>query len=279
MGKGRRLLSLVGAFSIMKADFGLKRELNDVLFYNDVKNDNGVLHFHSQIELYFITDGEMEVVLNEQRRILKKGEMSVALSFNAHGYKTLDYSRSSYLIIPTYLCEEFVLLTKDKTVENPFICDKNAVDEIYGYFNELRKDGVNEIEKKGYIYVILGLIMKNTTFKNKSHTMDSSLASQILIYINEKYQEDIGPATIAKYFGYTQSYVSRQFKIAFNITLSKYITLVRLKKAIMLMREKKHNVIYCAMESGFNSVRTFYRSFFAEFGCNPKEYLAKLSDF
>ena len=59
----------------MKAGFGLKREMNNKLFYNDVKNDNGVFHFHSQIELYFITDGEMEVSINDQRRILKKGEM------------------------------------------------------------------------------------------------------------------------------------------------------------------------------------------------------------
>lgn len=262
----------------MKADFGLKREMNNQLFYKDVKNDKGVVHFHSQIELYFITDGEMEVFVNGQRKILRKGEMSVALSFNAHGYKTPDYSRSSYLIIPTYLCEDFLLATKDKTVENPFICDIETVNVIYGYFNELRKDGVNEIEKRGYIYVILGIIMKHITFKNKPLSLDSSLASQILLYINENYQENIGAASIAKHFGYTQSYVSRHFKAVFNMTLSKYITLIRLKKAIMLMREKKHNVIYCAMESGFNSVRTFYRAFFAEFGCNPKDYLAQFNN-
>lgn len=262
----------------MNADFGLKREMHNKLFYKDVKNDSGVLHFHSQIELYFITDGEMEVFVNGQRKILKKGEMSVALSFNAHGYKTPEYSRSSYLIIPTYLCEEFLLETKEKTVENPFICDTETVKIIYAYFNELRKEGVNEIERRGYIYVILGLIMKHITFKNKSLSLDSSLASQILIYINENYQENISSASIARHFGYTQSYVSRQFKSVFNITLSKYITLIRLKKAIMLMSEKKRSVIYCAMESGFNSVRTFYRSFSAEFGCNPKEYLEHLND-
>ena len=262
----------------MEADFGLKREKHNSLFYNDVKNDKGVLHFHSQIELYFITDGEMEVFVNGQRRILKKGEMSVALSFCAHGYKTPEYSRSSYLIIPTYLCEEFLLLTKNKTVDNPFICDKEVVSTLYSYFNKLRQDGVNEMEQRGYIYVILGLIMKHITFKDISHTLDSSLASQILIYISERYQENISLASIAKHFGYTQSYVSKQFKTTFNITLSKYITLMRLKKAVMLMREKKYNVTYCAMESGFNSTRTFYRSFFAEFGCSPKDYLAQLSN-
>ena len=262
----------------MKADFGLKREMNNKLFYKDVKNDSGVLHFHSQIELYFITDGEMEVSVNNKRRILKKGEMSVALSFNAHSYKTLEYSRSSYFIIPTYLCDEFLLATKDKTVENPFICDKEVVKVIYGYFNELRKDGVNEIEKLGYIYVILGLVMKNIAFKKEAFTLETTLASQVLMYINENYKEDINSASIAKHFGYTQNYISRMFKTVFNITPSKYITSVRLKKTITLMKEKKYNVAYCAMDSGFRSMRTFYRTFFSEFGCNPKDYLAKLNN-
>lgn len=262
----------------MKAGFGLKREMNNKLFYNDVKNDNGVFHFHSQIELYFITDGEMEVSINDQRRILKKGEMSVALSFDAHGYKTLEYSRSSYLIIPTYLCEEFLLATKDKTAESPFICDTETVKIIYNYFNELRKDGLNEIEKLGYIYVILGIVMKHISLKNKSFALDASLASQILLYINENYKENISSSSIAKHFGYTQNYISKLFRSVFNFTLSKYITLVRLQKTVMLMREKKYNVSYCAMESGFNSVRTFYRSFYSEFGCSPKDYFAQLND-
>ena len=52
--------------------------------------------------------------------------------------------------------------------------------------------------------------------------------------------------------------------------------MVRLKNALMLMHEGKHTLTYCALESGFNSVRTFYRAFSEEFDCTPKEYEIKM---
>jgi AraC-like DNA-binding protein len=43
------------------------------------------------------------------------------------------------------------------------------------------------------------------------------------------------------------------------------------------MNEQKHSITHCAMESGFNSMRTFYRAFREEFGCSPGDYLDSLA--
>ena len=109
----------------MHAEFGILRERHNKLFYKSYQNDKGAFHFHSQIELYFVDEGEMEVVVNRQRRILKGGEMSVALSFDAHAYKTPEASKSSVLIIPPYICEEFISAIRHKRVTNPFVTDRD----------------------------------------------------------------------------------------------------------------------------------------------------------
>ncbi|MBQ8320770.1 MAG: helix-turn-helix domain-containing protein [Clostridia bacterium] len=262
----------------MKAEFGIKRENNNRLFYKSWTNDKGVYHFHSQIELYFVDDGEMEVVVNDRRAMLKKGEMSVALSFNPHGYRTPQSSASSALIIPTYLCEEFVLATRDKRVASPFIRDRGEVERIKGYYELIKREDTGEIERLGYIYVILGIVMKNLSFETVGDTMDAELCSKILIYINENYKNNITPASVSKHFGYSQSYISRYFKKSFGATLNKYLTVIRLKNVVLLMHEKKHNITYCAMEGGFSSMRTFYRAFYEEFGCPPKEYMKRLTE-
>ena len=93
---------------MQQAVFNVNRERNNNLFCRSYKNDWGVFSFHSQIELYFIDEGEMEVWVGDQYKLLKAGEMSVALSFEPHTYHTPVSSRSSVLIIPQYLCEEFV---------------------------------------------------------------------------------------------------------------------------------------------------------------------------
>ena len=114
----------------MQAVFNAKRESNNHLFFMDWENDSGVFSFHSQIELYFINEGEMEVFVDDCHTVLKKGEMSIALSYVPHGYKTPVSSASSALIIPTHLCEKFVEETRRKKAVEPFIRDKETVEKI-----------------------------------------------------------------------------------------------------------------------------------------------------
>lgn len=257
----------------MQAAFNIKRASSHNLYYNDWVNDYGLFSFHPQIELYFVNDGEMEVFVNNAQTILKKGEMSVALSYVPHGYKTPVYSASSALLIPSYLCEKFITATQNRNVVNPFIRDPETVQRIKTAFDALRREDLNEIEMQGYIYVILGIVMDHLCFEETPRPIDDTLASKILFFINENYKENLSPSDIAKHFGYSNSYISRFFKDKFGITLTRYITMIKLRNAVVLMREKKHSITYCALESGFGSMRGFYRTFLAEFGCSPKEYL------
>jgi AraC-like DNA-binding protein len=114
--------------------------------------------------------------------------------------------------------------------------------------------------------------MKNVFFEKITEPSNPTLSSKILTYINENFKSGITPADISAHFGYSQSYISRYFKSCFNTTLVKYLTIIKLKNALLLMHEKKYSHTYCALESGFSSMRTFYRSFYNEFGCSPKEY-------
>ncbi len=260
----------------MKAEFGIIREKNNKLFYKEYQNDKGVFHFHSQIELYFVEEGEMEIYVNNQGRIVEAGEMSVALSYDAHSYKTPTSSKSSVFIIPLHMCEEFIKSIEHKRVTNPFITDKEVVLKIKSLIQEVDIKSTNEIKTMGYIYLILGLIMENIGFETTQDLHQPDLSSKILLYINENFTKDISLATLASEFGYSESHLSRYFKSYFNISLNQYITVIRLKNALMLMHEKKNTLTYCAFESGFGSMRTFYRVFFNEFGCSPKEYLKKM---
>ena len=258
----------------MQAKFNVARERQNQLFYKEYKNDSCVFQFHSQIELYFVDGGEMEFTVNNHRRTLHAGEMSVALSYDTHAYNTPEYSRSSTFIIPMHMCEAFIAVTKNKKPNNPFICDKATVKRIKSMINEIRRPDINEIEKKGYIYVILGII-SDKVFLTDAAKMNPDLSSRILLYIHENLKSDISLDTLAAEFGYNKSYLSRYFKSCFQIGFNKYLNTARLKNALILIHEGNRTVTECALESGFLSVRTFYRAFSKEFKASPTEYLKK----
>jgi len=266
----------------MQAEFGIAREQQYSLFHREYKNigskETGKFHFHSQIEIYIVTKGEIEVFINDKHTILREGEMSAALSYDAHCYRTPDYSETAILIIPTHMCEDFIFETNDKRVSDPFIRNKEAVSQILYNFRELKKCDDNPVKQKGYIYVILGMIMEQIGFEEANRVIDTNLSSRILFYINQNYKNDISLDMIAAEVGYNPSYVSRYFKNCFNSSLLQYLTLIRLKNAVMLMRERKYSITYCALESGFNSMRSFYRAFSKEFQCTPREYIESLGE-
>lgn len=257
----------------MHARFGIERERNRNLFYKEYKNDFCLFHFHSQIELYFVNEGKMEMLVSGQQKTLSAGDISISLGYDPHAYRTPEASRSSVLIIPAELCDSFIEATKNKRLKNHFITRGENAEKIRAYFGEIKNSAANSIRQLGYVHLILAELLEICEFTESEDRSSQDLYSKILFYIQENSKKPITSADIAKSLGYSQSYVSRYFKSNFGITLSAYLTVVRLKSAAALMSTDKHSITYCAMESGFSSMRTFYRAFVAEFGCTPKEYM------
>lgn len=259
----------------MQLRFNVSREKQNKIAVTNYTNDHCLLQFHSQVEIYLVDEGEMEMLVNGKSKVLKAGEFSVALSYEAHSYKTPKTSKSSLLQVPANLCEEYINLIKGKRLVSPFFSDPKMYAQIKANHEALMEEGISHLRQLGYIYVILGMILEHGEFEEADKPINLDLATKILFYINENYKNDISVGSIAAHFGYNQSYVSRYFKTCCSIPLVEYLTAVRLKNAILLMHENKHDITYCAMESGFSSMRTFYRAFQKEFHCTPREYKLK----
>ena len=261
----------------MQAHFDIERERSRELIkevINDNIDGNCPFNFHSQIELYFVEDGEIIAFINHHQKILKKGHMAIIMSYDAHLFRSIKDSKSSILFIPLEICNEFSELTKAKNINNPFICDVNTVNKIKFYVNEI-KDGCNNITLRGYLYVILGIVLDNVFLTETDRSFDAELSSALLIYLNQNFRKKITLNTLSNKFGYSKSYLSRFFKKNLGIGFNSYVNILRLRHYLLLMHEKKHTNTYCAFESGFDSMGTFYRVFKQEFNCSPGEYFSE----
>ena len=259
----------------MQPFFNMSRDKKDCIGCFSYKNDWCKLQFHAQIEIYMVDDGEMEMFVDGVSSILKKGEFSVALSFVPHSYKTPVSSRSSIIFIPPQMCEVFLSQTENKRLSSPFIRNESAYKKVKECFRHLQDENIGEITRLGYVYIILGVILENSRLDEIKNPVDTELISKILFYISKNFKENISPSSVSEHFGYSQSHISRYFKACCGINLVRYINLMRLRNAIMLMNEGE-SITYCILESGFSSANTFYRTFKSEFGCSPKEYIKKI---
>ncbi len=258
----------------MQPFFHLSREQKNQLTHGRVRSQIDIgAHFHSQIEIYLVRKGELSVFANGSWRILHPGELAVFFSYDLHGYRTKEEVEVEYIILPTHLCGEFLPFLTNRHAFSNFISDPDVYDTILHAMEQL-KDGMSELLERGYIYVILGTVLDCLPTTQKRDAQDPHFFAEVLIYIEQHFREELTLTMLASAFGYHPSYLSRTFRESIGISFVKYLSMLRLREAILLLRKGELSVTACALESGFGSVRSFYRAFYEEFKCTPREYLS-----
>ena len=248
-------------------------------------------HVHDAIEVIYMNKGSVQVSIDGVKTSIYPGDVALFRSRAIHDIWTEDEVENDYYVLkllPKTLYNMSLNGNDDSFPLRFLICNPALKtiwrkEEIAGTdielgFNRL----IDSLDSKKNVTtlsrIISGLMVLEALYSSDNESMKGiSLTNDslyfALFYINEHYREDISLQVMAQSLGYNPSYISRYFKSSFKIGISQYITVIRLRKAVMLMQDKKNSITYCAFESGFPSMRTFYRAFLKEFGCTPGEYL------
>lgn len=203
----------------MYAEFLLSREQSNRFIYTKVHQANIGLHFHSQLEFYLIESGEMEVWINGYYKKMKAGDISLAFSFDAHAYRTTKECTAYVVIIPTDLCPDILSELQHKRPRIPFINAPELYKLIQNCCEEIKKEP-RSITSRGYLYVMLGTLLKKTELTELSEPMETDRITRLLFYVNDHFHENLTLSDVARQFGYSASYLSRHFKTTFQIGFS-----------------------------------------------------------
>lgn len=101
---------------------------------------------------------------------------------------------------------------------------------------------------------------------------------KIIDYINEHFKEDITGETVAKQLYFSRGRLTAVFKKYAGEGVAEYISRLRIKNANYLLAGGT-NITGAALESGFQSIRTFNNVYKSIMNMTPSEYIkAKKSD-
>jgi len=242
---------------------------NDIFCRCSVRAGFTGFHFHSHMELYLVEQGEVDVWINQQHQRLHTGEMGVILSYDPHQYEPSGDAVITYLIVPAHLCREL----DGKSAGHPFLSDPALFDAVHKCCQVIAQRR-NPLLTEGCIQTAFGLVLDALPLTQREAASDPDGLTEVLLYLHNQFKHNVSLASAASALGFNPSYLSRRFKGVLGVSFHHYLTMLRLREAVVYL-SKGHNVDYCAYESGFGSIRTFYRAFVQEFGCTPKEYLMK----
>ncbi|MEE0932140.1 MAG: AraC family transcriptional regulator [Clostridium sp.] len=161
------------------------------------------------------------------------------------------------------------------------LCDINPIKYWQGAVNELE----NAINKSLKINVVICAsflredpVQVNIVYKSLCNRLvDKSKKTPIVIevqkYINRNYHnEDLSISEVANSLGVSQTYLTRLFKRELKMTFADYLTNVRIKNAIILMRDPSLELYEIAELIGYSTQHYFSNVFKKHIGISPKDY-------
>ena len=100
--------------------------------------------------------------------------------------------------------------------------------------------------------------------------------SPVLRFVTANVAMPISLAAAAKLAGLERKYFSAFFHSKVGATFSEWVRILRVSRAMELMRVRDDSIIRIAFAAGFQDVRTFERAFKRYVGVSPKTYRASV---
>ncbi len=257
-------------------------------------------HWHPEIELTFITDGEIMYQVNNQTYHLQKGDGLFCNANALHTGHMVNSSDCNYVSITFHprmvygydgssIHQNYVKPVINSHAFGSF-CFKNGVNwqknildkmhDIYSYF--FKKEALYEFKIQQCLTDIWLIIYENYIAKENVDLVDSSSSRdidrlrKILSYLDENYTEKITLEDIADSVGLCKAECCRFFKRIMNQSLFDYIPLYRIEKSLPLLAQKDLSVTEIAEQTGFTSSSYYARVFKEHFNCSPSEYRKRM---
>lgn len=242
-------------------------------------------HWHSDVELLYVRSGSITAAVNQDKRVLKKGEFLVCASRDIHYYERTDQGSETILVIlkPELLARSPEWPAKGELAAN--FATRSSRREFAARAESLMRGILEETRAKRQSYegVATGMAMELCALaerelglrdgrgKARSATPELERMQLAIDYVYEHSAYPIGLEDAARAASLSPSYFSRVFSKTVGTSFRSFLNGIRLERAAELMSGTDARLADIALECGFESVRSFNRSFRALRGTTPRE--------
>ncbi len=224
-------------------------------------------HLHSSFELIAVTEGEMVITVDKMQYKLTQGEALLIFPNQVHALHTPQHSTHILSIFSSQLVHAYANSVLGKLPEshlfhpNPFY-----VEQLF------LMRGCNDLLRiKGLLYSLCAEFDSVATYRARE-SEKRDLLFAIFQFVENNYSGDCSLAALAAHTSYHSVYLSRYFKQYIELTYTDYVNRYRINEAAYLLKNSEQKILNIAYDCGFDSLRSFNRSFKRIMGTTPSAY-------
>ena len=241
-------------------------------YNNHVYTNNTVIYpnFHKNFELVFVCSGKMSFTVNNKTAVVSEGEYVLILPNQVHSFEPIGESIYWIGVFSGDFVHSFEKQTRNKIgADFVFRCE----DSVHQFLlkNLINDEEISVYLLKACLYAVCCEYTRQIRLVEREGK-NELLMHAITDYISQNFKNKITLADMAEHFGYNYHYLSRYFHQTFNISFTNLLSSYRLDAALQLLNETDMDITMIALESGFQSIRTFNDFFKSRLGVTPTEF-------
>lgn len=253
-----------------------------LLLHNCLIESEVLPHWHTNIELLYIQEGEMVISIDGQEYAALPGDIILINSNCLHTFKTITQtSRYRCLIIEETFINQHQL---DYTTVS-FQTKINHAEILALYLRMMAEfDGYRTHYKtmlQGMCLEMISLLFRELDYSPLPLSQPALSHSKVELtklgidYISQHYQHVILIDDICLAIGVSKFHFCRIFKEVTELTVNEFINHFRCTRAQVLLLKKDAIVADCALACGFNDPSYFAKMYRKHFGYLPSVEIAK----
>lgn len=245
------------------------------------------LHHHTQNEMIFVRQGSCMFQIAGREHVVRAGQVLLISALENHSTKVLEVPYRRYVFVSSMaLCSEYI---HDRVLESAYIFSHRRQEAI-----TLPPRSAEEIERDFKVLVgetagrrikwkersagiLLDILIQlyrvdPTRFLHETNQKNLNAIFSVKDYLEKHFDEPLTLEAVARKFFISKYYLSHQFKKIIGYGFRRYIQLLRIHKAKILLQETDFSVTEICCRVGYNNINYFIRLFEDKEGMTPFQY-------
>lgn len=234
-------------------------------------------HLHQSIECVYVTEGALELGIGMEFYHMDKHDFAIVFPELIHHYQVFHPSSckvANFLFSP-FLTTSYLSVLQQSCPENPVIPAAKLDPDIIYLTERLIQSHPNSETKEiyqAYLQIILARALPHFHLIDKNCFQYDDIIYKSVSYIARNFKNNLSLEQMSQELGYSASSLSKVFSGTFHTNFNRYLNNIRLEYACSLLKHTKQSIIEVSENAGFNSLRTFNRSFKDTYHITPRDY-------
>lgn len=237
------------------------------------------MHLHSHLEMYLLHSGRAEVSVGNHSRIMLPGEIAIIFPNQIHSYTALEEDTRAALI----MCDlrytggySATLLSHEP--ENSFLLSEWVHRDVkYAIETMIEEKDKDSQVFAPLIQLILARLLPKLVLKKERKAERQETTFEIVKYVAKHFREPLTLDNLAGALDISRYHASHIFSERIGESFTHFINKFRLSYACSKLRDTQLSVAEIALDAGFESERTFFRTFKQGLGITPLNYRKGMS--